>query len=181
MFKYLATLLRFVPDDQIWSMKNCGSQDSGVIVSGSTETMSQDSPLRTNYNFLGVRGETQDEEEDGDTDELQSQFAKCRRGIRLFRDVSDQSRSPENVREKPGHNTKRREEIYSNGVDHEQNLCDIVNTMAATRMEDQRCTLGGNHNPAPSQSREEEQSVRSILSVLSYFLFSHLTYNPVVN
>ena len=188
MSKHIETVCgyRFVPDDQICSMKNCGSQDSGVIVSGSTETMSQDtldSPLRTNYNFLSVGGETQDGEDDGDTDELQNQFVKCRRGIRLFRDVSDQSRSPENIREQhPGDDTKQWEEGSSKCVsgDHEQNLCDIVSVMAATRMEDQRCRLGGNHNTTLPhlQSKKEGQLVRINISS---FLFSHLAYNPGIN
>ena len=170
-------IYRFVPElkDQVWSTKNCGSQDSGVIVTGSTETMSQDSPLMTNYNFLSVGGE-QRESDDSEETELQSQFVKCRQGIRLFRDVSDQSRSPENIKELV-HPAKEPEDDYSDG-DHEENLCDIVNTMAITRMEDQRCILGGHHNPAllHSQSRDDEQWVRSWCPLHS-FLFSPFTNN----
>ena len=139
--------------------------------------MSHDSPLRTNYSFLSVGGEQRDEDGEGDT-ELQSQFVKCRRGIRLFRDVSDQSRSSENIRELV-HPTKETEDVYNNVHDHEQNLSDIVKTMAITRMEDQRCSLGGHHNPAllHSQSREEEERVRSYCPFHS-FLFSPFTNNP---
>ena len=143
-------------------------------MSESTETMSQYSPLRTNYSFLSVGGEQRDEDGEVET-ELQSQFVKCRRGIRLFRDVSDQSRSSENIKELV-HPTKETEDVYNNVHDHEQNLSDIVKTMAITRMEDQRCRLGGHHNPAllHSQSREEEERVRSftVLPILSCFHLS---------
>ena len=82
----VANTSRYVPEDQIWPMKSCSSQDSGYsgVVSGPGDGL--DNGLDRDYN-------KQFEDDLEENENLQ--FAKCREGIRLFREESMRSREPE--------------------------------------------------------------------------------------
>lgn len=77
---------RYVPEDEIWPMKSCISQDSGDsgVVGGTVDSLNNS--LERDY--------TEQFEDDIDEDE-NHQFAKCRQGIRLFREASIRSREPD--------------------------------------------------------------------------------------
>ena len=90
--KYLfQQLFRYVPEDQIWPMKqSCGSQDSGVIFGSSVDTPQEN----VDKGFIDIEVEIENEEGDNEEVEHDHQFAKCREGIRLFREGSVINRSP---------------------------------------------------------------------------------------
>ena len=115
-------LARFVPEDQIW--KSSGSMDSGVIVSGSLE-------LEPPEEIVVEVVNEQDEDED-DVEGLY--FAKCREGIKLFREASIVSRSSRSPDEETFVQDTSEKNLYD--------LTDLVNAMASSRLDDQRCTLG---------------------------------------
>ena len=83
---------RYVPEDQIWTMKSCGSQDSGVILGESLDPVQCDT-RHENGNDDNTFNDIYDDDDNDENLQLDLQFAKCREGIRLFRESSVISRS----------------------------------------------------------------------------------------
>ena len=89
-----------------------------------------------NKNTSMVREATQEDDESSDEEDEESnvQFAKCRAGVQLFREMSVISRAPDTIRPKSGPDLDCQEDIAK--------MSDLLSVMARMRLDDQRCALG---------------------------------------
>ena len=107
--------------------------DSGVV-SGSLE-------VETHEEVTEDIHEEDDEIDDEDCKGLEQQFAKCREGIKLFREASLVSRSSR---------TPDEDDVLQDSPEKNlSELNEIIATMANTRINDQRCSLGEERKTVP--------------------------------
>ena len=81
-------------------------------------------------------GSAAHEDESSDEDDVESslQFAKCRAGLQLFREMSLTSKPPDTIRPKSEPDLGCQEDI--------SRMSDLLSVMARMRIDDQRCALG---------------------------------------
>ena len=90
---------RYVPEDQIWPMKSCSSQDSGYsgVVGGPVDSLDNNSlgEYTKQFDYDNSLGDYSKQFEEDIEENENLHFAKCRQGIRLYRGESIRSREPE--------------------------------------------------------------------------------------
>ena len=148
-------MLRF---DVVWPIKSCESEDSGVG--------------RENVSGEGMELEEELEEEKEELEEEEEpglQFAKCRAGIQLYRELSLLSRPELPVVSRPEVSRQEREENFSH-------LSHLVSLMAGMRLEDQRCPL-----PLSMLDRKQRKhSVRPKVTALTSKTASYKSYKETI-
>ena len=144
-------MLRF---DVVWPIKSCESEDSGVG--------------RENVSGEGGEREQEEEEEEEEEEEPSLQFAKCRAGIQLYREMSLVSRKEPPVVSRPRSvSSQEREEEISE-------LSHLLTVMADMRLEDQRCSL------ALLASKQSKTSVRPKIAALTSKTASYKSYKETI-
>ena len=126
-------------------------------------------------NVSGEGMELEEELEEEEEEELEEgqglQFAKCRAGIQLYRELSLLSRPEPPVVSRPEVSRQEREENFSY-------LSHLVSLMAGMRLEDQRCPL-----PLPLSMLDRKQrkhSVRPKVTALTSKTASYKSYKETI-
>ena len=135
---------------------------------------------RDNGAYTGDGGEAgeREEEEVEEEEEASLQFAKCRAGIQLYREMSLVSRKEVRPRPRPVSRQECEEEISQ--------LSHLVTIMASRRLDDQRCTLhtldtsGTLDTLDTSDNKKRNKSVRPKMRALSCSTATYKSYKETI-
>ena len=142
-----------------WPRKSCESEDSGM---GRDNVGGRD----------GGDGGEQVEEEQEEEQEPSLQFAKCRAGIQLYREMSLVSRKEVWPRPRPVSRQECEEEI--------SHLSHLLTVMASMRMDDQRCTLDTRDTQDSQDNKQRKKSSKLKMPALSCSTAAYKSYKETI-